>query len=38
MADGILIPEYKQILNAHATKVLTGDFLLPLPTAGEINL
>ena len=37
MADGILIPEYKQILNAHATKVLTGDFLLPLPAAGEIT-
>ena len=37
MADSILIPEYKQILNAHATKVLTGDFLLPLPAAGEIT-
>ncbi|WP_435308838.1 BRO-N domain-containing protein [Sebaldella termitidis] len=37
MADGILIPEYKQILNAHATKVLTGDFLLPLPAAGEVT-
>ena len=37
MADSILIPEYKQILNAHATKVLTGDFLLPLPVAGEIT-
>ena len=37
MADSILIPEYKQILNAHATKVLTGNFLLPLPVAGEIT-
>ena len=37
MADSILIPEYKQILNAHATKVLTGDFLLPLPVVGEIT-
>ena len=37
MADSILIPEYKQILNAHATKVLTGDFLLPLPAVGEIT-
>lgn len=37
MADNILIPEYKQILNAHATKVLTGNFLLPLPAAGEIT-
>ena len=37
MADSILIPEYKQILNAHATKVLTGDFLLPLPAVGECH-
>ena len=37
MADSILIPEYKQILNAHATKVLTGNFLLPLPAASEIT-
>ena len=37
MADSILIPKYKQILNAHATKVLTGNFLLPLPAAGEIT-
>ncbi len=36
MADSILIHEYK-ILNAHATKVLTGDFLLLLPAAGEIT-
>lgn len=35
MADSILIPEYKQILNAHATKVLTGDFLLPLPVVED---
>ena len=32
-----MIPEYKQILNAHATKVLTGNFLLPLPAASEIT-
>ena len=37
IAASILIPEYKQILNAHATKVLTGNFLLPLPAASEIT-
>lgn len=37
MVDGILIPEYKQILNAYATKVLTENFLLPLPVVEEIT-
>lgn len=44
IADNVDIPEYKQIINAHSTKIITGDFLLPLPTvekktysAGEIG-
>ena len=32
LGDEVKIPEYKQILQSYATKELTGDFLLPLPT------
>ena len=33
ISEEIDIPEYKQIINAHATKIITGDFLLPLPVS-----
>ena len=42
IADKINVPEYKQILNSYATKIITGEYILPLPetertyTAGEI--
>ena len=42
IADKINIPEYKQILSSYATKIITGEYILPLPetertyTAGEI--
>jgi Rha family phage regulatory protein len=42
IADKINIPEYKRILSSYATKIITGEYILPLPetertyTAGEI--
>jgi uncharacterized protein YjbK len=42
IADKINVPEYKQILSSYATKIITGEYILPLPetertyTAGEI--
>ena len=42
IADKINIPQYKQILSSYATKIITGEYILPLPetertyTAGEI--
>ena len=33
IAESVEIPEYKQILNAKATEIITGENLLPLPTA-----
>lgn len=33
ISQQVEIPEYKQVLQAHVTKIITGEYLLPLPTA-----
>ncbi len=35
IADSIKVDEYKQVLQSYATKIITGQRLLPLPEAGE---
>ena len=35
IAESVEIPEYKQILNAKATEIITGKNLLPLPEVNE---